>query len=144
VGCISNITGLAVDCSDPNGYLPDPYGISSSIDTPGVPTSTPTPAPSSSGSSGGGLLGLFSGLSNLAGSISNAIRVGSTPTFGSIASVASAQTPYPVVINGQTVGYSSVPQVPSTSGTLSLTGGSGIIVLIIAVIAVFALGRSRR
>jgi hypothetical protein len=147
VGCISNITGLAVDCSDPNGYLPDPYGSLNSVDTPGVPTSTPppTPAPSSGGSSGSSWLGLFSGLGNLAGSISNAIKVSGSPSYGSIAATASAATPYPVTVNGQVVGYSSTPQVPTTSaGALSLTGSSGMIVLIIAVIAVFALGRTRR
>lgn len=171
--CADPLTGYD-PCSDPNivssgGALPiysaspvlgtgDTFGLFS--DNPvqdsggSVPGSTTIPSsgttisgtPQSAPSTFGNWSAILSGLGGLASGIAGAVRTVSLPATGSISPTATAATPYPVTVNGQTVGWSSVPQTPTVTGTglANLFGGnSNITIIILALLGIFVLGRSR-
>lgn len=172
MSCLDPVTGVLADCSDPN-YLADQSYTAISTDTlippldsgtcdlfgncydtlsagsvPGtatIPSSGTTISGSSSGS-GFDLNSIFSGLGNLAAGIGKAVQTISLPATASLSPTVTAHTPYPVVVNGQTVGWSSVPQTPTgpASGLGALASQPTLMIVLIAVIGIYALGKARR
>lgn len=113
-----------------------------SPDQPGCDFTTGTEIPSSSpppSSSGGG--GFWSDLGNLAGSLGNIAgniyHTVSQPT-SHFSPNATPGAPYPVVSNGQVIGYSSTPTTPVNT---SSSGNNTIIIVLVALGALLLLRR---
>lgn len=125
-------------CDDPAS---DPVSCSLGVNYQGATQNTLPSTPDS------GTGGLFSGFTSLIGSIGSAVSStyksvsGQTPA--GVSANMTAATPYPVVVNGQVVGYSAVPSTTLASSG-SLGSQSGLLLILAVVVLAFAFFRGRK
>lgn len=140
-GCV--ITDTSGNCFDADGnYLGNAaqdasaieLGISPSPNISGIPASSPVASSSGIGSD---IASIGGALASLASSIFKTVN---TPITATISPSATANAPYPVISNGQIVGYSATPTtvLPNTTGTLTSSTAVIIGAVLIGVLLLFS------